>query len=235
MPGDAMRCGADTDDGWDTCTDDGFGDADMPGEPLPTAEQLILTQSWDTWPTPCHDLYSGSRFRGEQSNGVRSYNVTVALKYVDMGVPELCGHFTICGLTTELPVLTTFFDAQIIGTGGDTFITNQWSATIDDDRAHWSLFPSFQQHRSRFERCDFEYRLEPSDRHVFMRWKERFVVPNHKLNRINGASYEGFYYVCYDRELGTIMGYYYHKESDSNQRLTLTHEKQVSFAHLELA
>ncbi|PIA17535.1 hypothetical protein COEREDRAFT_24855, partial [Coemansia reversa NRRL 1564] len=179
-------------------------------------------------------LYSGSRFSGTQSNGVRSYIVTVALKYVDMGVPELCGHFTICGLTNELPKLTTYFDAQIVGTGGHTFVTNQWDASVDTDRMHWGFFSCFRQYKSRFDSEHFEYRLAPTDRYIFMRWKERFVVPNYRLNRINGASYEGFYYVCYDRVESTITGYYYHKESDHYQCLKLTHAKQTSFAHFEI-
>ncbi|KAJ2846797.1 hypothetical protein GGI22_006155, partial [Coemansia erecta] len=140
-------------------------DEDMRNEPLPTPEQLILSQSWSTWPTPCHHLYSGSRFAGTQSNGTRSYTVTVALKYVDMGVPELCGHFTIRGLTNELPKLTTYFDAQIIGAASNSFITNQWDATIDTDRTHWSLFPAFKPYRGKFDCSDFAYRLRLSDRY----------------------------------------------------------------------
>ncbi|KAJ2621922.1 GID complex subunit 4, VID24, partial [Coemansia sp. RSA 1694] len=189
-------------------------DDEARNEPLPTPEQLILSQSWSTWPTACHHLYSGSKFSGTQSNGTRSYAVSVTLKYVDMAVPELCGHFTIRGLTTELPKLTTFFDAQIVGSSSYSFVTSQWDASVDTDRTHWSFFPAFRQHRSRFDCSDFKYRLSPSDKYVFMRWKERFVVPNYKLSRINGASYDGFYYVCYDREDASITGYYFHRDSD---------------------
>ncbi|KAJ1990773.1 GID complex subunit 4, VID24 [Coemansia umbellata] len=208
---------------------------DMRSEPLPTPEQLILSQSWSTWPTPCHHLYSGSKFSGSQSNGTRSYMVTVTLKYVDMGVPELCGHFTIRGLTNELPKLTTYFDAQVVGAGNNSFITNQWDATVDTDRTHWSFFPAFKQYRNKFDCKDFLFKLNMSDRFIFMRWKERFVVPNYKLSRINGASYDGFYYVCYDQEEETIVGYYYHRDSDHYQCLKLTHIKQTSFSHFELA
>ncbi|KAJ2890301.1 hypothetical protein IWW38_004210, partial [Coemansia aciculifera] len=112
-------------------------DDEARNEPLPTPEQLIISQSWSTWPTSCHHLYSGSKFSGTQSNGTRSYSVTVTLKYVDMGVPELCGHFTIRGLTSELPKLTTFFDAQIVGSSNHSFVTNQWDASVDTDRTHW--------------------------------------------------------------------------------------------------
>ncbi|KAJ2880791.1 GID complex subunit 4, VID24 [Coemansia aciculifera] len=218
------------DDGYDVASDD-----EVRNEPLPTPEQLILSQSWSTWPTACHHLYSGSKFSGTQSNGTRSYVVTVTLKYVDMGVPELCGHFTIRGLTTELPKLTTYFDAQIVGSSSNSFVTNQWDASVDTDRTHWSFFPAFRQHRNRFDCSDFKYRLSMSDKYIFMRWKERFVVPNYKLSRISGASYDGFYYVCYDREEASITGYYFHRDSDHYQCLKLAHTKQTSFSHFELA
>ncbi|KAJ2685120.1 GID complex subunit 4, VID24 [Coemansia spiralis] len=220
----------DNDDGYDMASDD-----EVRNEPLPTPEQLIFSQSWSTWPTSCHHLYSGSKFSGTQSNGTRSYVVTVTLKYVDMGVPELCGHFTIRGLTNELPKLTTYFDAQIVGSSSNSFVTNQWDATVDTDRTHWSFFPAFRQHRNRFDCNDFKYRLSMADKYIFMRWKERFVVPNYKLSRISGASYDGFYYVCYDREEASITGYYFHRDSDHYQCLKLAHTKQASFAHFELA
>ncbi|KAJ2813601.1 GID complex subunit 4, VID24 [Coemansia furcata] len=218
------------DDGYDVASDD-----EVRNEPLPTPEHLIFSQSWSTWPTACHHLYSGSKFSGTQSNGTRSYVVTVTLKYVDMGVPELCGHFTIRGLTNELPKLTTYFDAQIVGSSSHSFVTNQWDASVDTDRTHWSFFPAFRQHRNRFDCNDFKYHLSMSDKYIFMRWKERFVVPNYKLSRISGASYDGFYYVCYDREEASITGYYFHRDSDHYQCLKLAHTKQASFAHFELA
>lgn len=37
-----------------------------------------------------------------------------------------------------------------------------------------------------------------------MRWKERFLVPDHRVKSINGASYAGFYYIC--MEFGSLMG-----------------------------
>lgn len=38
---------------------------------------------------------------------------------------------------------------------------------------------------------------------AFMRWKERFLVPDHRVTSINGASYAGFYYICL--EFGSLM------------------------------
>jgi len=63
---------------------------------------------------------------------------------------------------------------------------------------HWGRFPAFRTLKSEMRRPG----LTISDRHrekrgvVFMRWKERFLVPDWKVKDINGASFAGFYYIC---------------------------------------
>lgn len=47
-----------------------------------------------------------------------------------------------------------------------------------------------------------------------MRWKEQFLVPDHKVRDINGASFAGFYYISLQKSSATIEGYYYHKNSE---------------------
>ncbi len=47
-----------------------------------------------------------------------------------------------------------------------------------------------------------------------MRWKERFLVPDHKITQVTGASYSGFYYTYMDLSNGCIDGYYYHNNSE---------------------
>ncbi len=42
-----------------------------------------------------------------------------------------------------------------------------------------------------------------------MRWKEHFLVPDHKIKSISGASFAGFYYIAYSKSTGSIKGYYY--------------------------
>ena len=49
---------------------------------------------------------------------------------------------------------------------------------------------------------------------MFMRWKEKFLVPDHRVREISGASFEGFYYICFNQVLGTITGIYYHAKTD---------------------
>ncbi|KAF9578230.1 hypothetical protein BGW38_006082 [Lunasporangiospora selenospora] len=58
---------------------------------------------------------------------------------------------------------------------------------------------------------------------IFMRWKEHFLVPDHRVQGINGASFAGFYYICYNKRTGEINGYYWHKTSEKFQELILKH------------
>ena len=47
-----------------------------------------------------------------------------------------------------------------------------------------------------------------------MRWKEKFLVPDYRVKEISGASFEGFYYICFNQIDGAISGIYYHSKSD---------------------
>ena len=38
----------------------------------------------------------------------------------------------------------------------------------------------------------------------------QFVVPDHRLRILDDASFEGFYYICFNQILGTIRGLYFH-------------------------
>lgn len=49
---------------------------------------------------------------------------------------------------------------------------------------------------------------------IFMRWKEWFLVPNHRVRSIPGASFEGFYYICFSQAEGKINGIYFHARSE---------------------
>lgn len=54
-----------------------------------------------------------------------------------------------------------------------------------------------------------------------MRWKEHFLVPDHTIKDINGASFAGFYYICFQKSTAVMEGYYYHRSSELFQSLTL--------------
>ncbi|KAL0581527.1 hypothetical protein V5O48_000456 [Marasmius crinis-equi] len=143
-----------------------------------------------------HSLYPGATFQGTQKSGRNSYEVTVTIVDVDFASSFLCGYLRICGLTHDWPELTTYFDAEIIGSRYG-FLTESWGASEAEDLIHWSRFPAFRHVKNELQKphltmCDRDRGA------VFMRWKERFLVPDHRVQDISGASFAGFYYVCVD-------------------------------------
>ncbi|KAK3813510.1 MAG: vacuolar import/degradation protein Vid24, partial [Linnemannia elongata] len=131
---------------------------------------------------------------------------------VNLKDSSLCGYLHIRGLTDEYPELTTFFDAEIIG-NAYSFVTKKWDAKSKTDKEHWTLFKPFEPMCDIFTNDDFKYDFQNKDV-IFMRWKEHFLVPDHRVEGITGASFAGFYYICYNMSKGEIEGYYYHQSSE---------------------
>jgi hypothetical protein len=120
--------------------------------------------------------------------------------------------------------LTTFFEGEIIGTK-HTFKTRneEWGATEKTDMHHWARFPAWRPLAKQAKRPDFTYRNFAQREHIFMRWKEYFLVPDHRVRTISGASFEGFYYICFNQVEGTVTGIYFHAKSEKYQQLELRH------------
>ncbi|XP_036308148.1 glucose-induced degradation protein 4 homolog isoform X3 [Eptesicus fuscus] len=152
-------------------------------------------------------LYSGSKFRGHQKSKGNSYDVEVVLQ--------------------EYPTLTTFFEGEIISQK-HPFLTRKWDADEDVDRKHWGKFLAFYQYAKSFNSDDFDYEELKNGDYVFMRWKEQFLVPDHTIKDISGASFAGFYYICFQKSAASIEGYYYHRSSEWYQSLNLTHVPEHS-------
>lgn len=94
-------------------------------------------------------------------------------------------------MTEDWPELTTYFDAEIIGSRYG-FLTRNWGATEQEDMVHWQRFPAFRQVKNDLKRPYLT--IPENDRGaVFMRWKERFLVPDHRVQDINGASFAGMF------------------------------------------
>jgi len=101
----------------------------------------------------------------------------------------LCGYLRIRGLTDDWPELTTYFDAEIIGPRYG-FLTQNWGASEHEDMVHWARFPAFKHVKQDAKRPHLT--MDDRDRGaVFMRWKERFLVPDHRVHDISGASFAG--------------------------------------------
>lgn len=165
-------------------------DTAQPADPLVDITYLRVR------PQSHHCLYPGATFSGTQKSGRNSYDVNVTIMDVDFDASFLCGYLSIRGLTDDWPELTTYFDAEIIGSRHG-FLTRKWNASEQDDMMHWQRFPAFKGVKHELQKPS--YTLPDRDRGaIFMRWKERFLVPDHRVQDINGASFAGFYYVCVD-------------------------------------
>jgi len=178
-------------------------------------------------PKRCSTLYPGTKFCGYQTSGEKRYNVEVRIKEVDLSTSYLCGDLVIYGLTPQYPELATYFDAEIIGDRYD-FRTGKWNSTFDVDLQHWRRFEPFAEIEKEYTAGKYVHDISSSDI-IFMRWKERFIVPVQKANKLKGASFAGFYYICFNRSTGRIDGLYYHAQSEMYQRLYLTLEEDRKF------
>ena len=164
-----------------------------------------------------------AKYTGTQQSDRQIYNVAVTLLTIDVAQSTLSGYLEICGLTPDHPELTTFFTGEIIGGPAQkySFRTKDpsWGASNKTDMTHWARFPAWRP-LSPYAKNDIEF-VHPVDggewwqqEHIFMRWKEHFLVPDYKLRSIQGASFEGFYYICLNQLEGKISGIYFHSKSE---------------------
>lgn len=169
-------------------------------------------------------LRPGSRFRGSQTSDRQQYEVEVEVKHVDMRESFMCGYLRIKGLTEDHPSLTTYFEGEIIGSKY-TFITQhpEWGSNEKVDRQHWARFPAYKPLSKHSSRPDLVMKDWMQKEHLFMRWKEYFLVPDHRVRTISGASFEGFYYISFNQVSGGIEGIYFHAKSEKFQKLQLEH------------
>ncbi|KAI1260587.1 vacuolar import and degradation protein [Xylariaceae sp. FL1019] len=226
--GGAEASGASRDN--DTSMIDQDRDGDVGSAPTPYDEDEP-TMGWDVSniriiPTTFSSyLRPGSKFHGTQQSERQVYDVQVDIKYVDLRESFLCGYLKIQGLTPDNPTLTTYFEGEVIGSRY-TFLTKHpsWGATEKEDVSHWSKFSAFRQY-SKAVRKGHHVTIPNlhNKENVFMRWKEHFLVPDHRVTTITGASFEGFYYICFNAKEGSVSGIYFHSKSEKFQQLELKH------------
>ncbi|CAG8950279.1 hypothetical protein HYFRA_00006771 [Hymenoscyphus fraxineus] len=191
---------------------------------------IRLTQS-----SPSSFLRAGSKFHGTQQSERQVYDVQVEIKHVDMRESFLCGYLRIQGLTEDHPTLTTYFEGEIIGSKY-TFLTQHqdWGSSDKVDLQHWAKFSAFRPFQKAAKKGQFTIPQLAQRENIFMRWKEHFLVPDHRVRTISGASFEGFYYICFNQIQGTVSGIYFHAKSEKFQQLELKHvEDRGCFAAME--
>jgi hypothetical protein len=114
------------------------------------------------------------------------------------------GYLSISHLTDAHPQLTTFFTGEIIGPKYGFITSPRFGATEHDDMRHWGRFEQFRRPATRGDmiRPELLFRDPVPDRSrgeqrakdrdfMFLRIKERFLVPDHHVKDISGASFAG--------------------------------------------
>lgn len=187
--------------------------------------------------TPSSYLRPGSKFYGTQQSERQVYDVQVEIKHVDLRESFLCGYLRIQGLTEDHPTLTTYFEGEIIGSKYSFITKNEsWGANDKTDLTHWSKFAAFKPLAKAAKKGGAGAVIKDvaQREHIFMRWKEHFLVPDHRVRTINGASFEGFYYICFNQIKGDVTGIYFHSKSEKFQQLELKHvEDRGCYSALE--
>jgi hypothetical protein len=171
-------------------------------------------------------LRPGAIYKGTQSSDQNIYQVQVEIK--DCDFRSLSGYLTIYNLTNEHSQLTTYFETDLIGEEGQTFVTGKWEADVEVDRKYWSTFPQFTPYACSFDKEGFQYSVPKDREFLFMRWKELFLVPDYKVTNIQGASFAGFYYIGCRPQSGKISGVYFHKNSNAFQEVLLEYSNESS-------
>jgi hypothetical protein len=184
-------------------------------------------------------LKPGSKFVGSQQSGRSTYEVSIEFKHVDLAKSCLNGFLRIKGLTESYPEIITFFTAEIVSEEFPFLASKNkpsattYNTTTEIDLQHWSKFPfwknlsptnqSTQSFKKTILSDDYVHKDYLSKKYIYMRWKEKFLIPDAKVDNIEGASFAGFYYICLNQLTGDIMGLYYHKNSEKFQQLELNY------------
>jgi hypothetical protein len=163
----------------------------------------------------CSFLKPGAKFTGNQCSDRNEYAVDVQVQHVDMAESFMCGYLSIRGLTREFPTLTTYFEGEMIGSKYSFFTKHpEWGATEKVDLQHWSRFPPWRPLHNSAKRPGYQLKNWQQREYIWMRWKEYFLVPDHTVTDLENASFDGFYYICFNQKTGAVHGTYYHHKSE---------------------
>ncbi|KAM0673778.1 GID complex subunit 4 [Gurleya vavrai] len=115
----------------------------------------------------------------------------------DLEQSFLSGTFRIHNLTPFHSILNTYFEGKLIGMQ-HSFTENR------EDPDNWRRFKKWN---SEYATGNATYDINES-RHLYIKIKEQFLLPDPKITSVQGASIEGCYYCCYYKSLDCFAGFY---------------------------
>ena len=163
-------------------------------------------------PLPAFQKYHGFQTGFDTQHTEQHYPVEVEIQSYCPTLSSGSGELSIHDLTPNYPVLTTHFEIEYIGDESNRFGFEtghpEWKTTPEVDRMYWSRFPEWlRQYEEKSIKGKSSMMNLSFDDLQFMRWKEtHHTFPR---GRLQGAIYDGFYYVCLDKRRQIIDGYYY--------------------------
>lgn len=142
-------------------------------------------------------LEEGAYYAGEQTTSNGSFKIDMKVNKFSLSQSFLCGTFKIYNLTSQYSILKTYFEGEMIG-------TNYPFDQREDDLYHWERFPTWNR-----SFVDMPHTYNPyCDKHLYLRIKELFLLPDPTVDKISGASIDGFYYCCYFKNTDSFGGFY---------------------------
>lgn len=173
-------------------------------------------------------LLTNTRYEAFEAPQWYTGNICITVQ-PDMGflLTRVISCFT--GLTEDHPTLTTYFEGEIIGSKyGFTTKQKSWGANDRIDMSHWAKFPAFHPFVRQAKKGNLVIKEYLQQENIFMRWKEHFLVPDHRVRTIHGASFEGFYYICFNQVEGVVHGIYFHSKSEKYAPTVVSYHVSLS-------
>ncbi|KAF7684524.1 Glucose-induced degradation protein 4 like protein [Astathelohania contejeani] len=180
------------------------------------------------------ELKNGGAYTGHQITNNGSFKIEMTIDSINFKTSYICGTFKIYNLTRHHELISTYFEGEIVGRVYPFDYNKYFNKNIskDQEEKHWRIFPEWKQ----------EYITNPNlynpetNKYLYLRVKEIFILPDPNVTNIPGASIEGLYYFCYYKAKDVFAGFYYFKDahSISTQYIILEGIKKNTFASYEI-
>lgn len=142
-------------------------------------------------------LDTGTLYTGEQTTTTGYFKIDMTIDKLMFDESLICGTFTIYDLTPKIKTIKTYFEGQFIG--------EKYSfQEKEDDVFYWARF-----HEWRYKFLEFPKLYDPkTSKHLYIKIKEMFLLPESRNSEISCASIDGYYYCCYHKRSDCFSGFY---------------------------